>query len=90
MREDADTVCVVSPDHCRRARIGRAALCGPVRVVVVRWAWSTATGVTPCHAGARASACVKLIPQEDAAKFTDLYWDKVDWKTGSPPPSGRH
>jgi hypothetical protein len=33
--------------------------------------------------GWRALACVKLIPQEDAAKFTDLYWDKVDWEIGS-------
>jgi hypothetical protein len=28
-------------------------------------------------------AGVKLIPQEDTAKITSLYWDKADWETGS-------
>jgi hypothetical protein len=42
----------------------------------------------PCDAMPRgcphALACVKFIPQEDTAEITGLYWDKVDWETGSP------
>jgi hypothetical protein len=42
----------------------------------------------PCDATPRecphALACAKFIPQEDTAKITGLYWDKVDWETGSP------
>src|SRR5260370_42249723 len=35
----------------------------------------------PCP---QALACVKVIPQQHTAQITGLYWDKVDWETGSP------
>jgi hypothetical protein len=46
----------------------------------------------PCdampHECPHALACVKLIPQEETAEITGLYWDKLDWERGSPRVAG--